>query len=153
MSLPKPLCDTICETERAFSRTLELCDLETLMTLWADDDDVSCIFAGGIRASGHRDIRRTFSTLFAGANVSQRIYSVMLQLRQQPNLAILSLEYKIVCDSPATLHPTNPLRLNVTNILVRNGTAWRVFAHHSSAAPEDVPIPVPCVAPSHESVH
>jgi len=54
------------DAEAAFYESIERSDLETMMTVWADDDDIVCVHPGAARASGVAQVRESWRQIFAG---------------------------------------------------------------------------------------
>ncbi|MEI7429274.1 MAG: nuclear transport factor 2 family protein, partial [Betaproteobacteria bacterium] len=53
------------DAEEAFYEAIGHCDLEALMSIWADDDEIVCIHPTGQCLTGHLAIRESWRTIFS----------------------------------------------------------------------------------------
>lgn len=127
MAQPKPPLASADDIEAAFYEALQGADLDRLMSLWADDDEVSCVHPGGPRAIGHGAIRASFEAIFANGSIdarAERVHRV-----SGHSHAVHSVVEKI-----RLLTPQGPQFAWVlaTNVYVKTAQGWRMVVHHAS---------------------
>ena len=118
------------DAEAAFYEALERCDADSMMAVWAEDEEVTCIHPGGPRLVGYATIREAWRNIFGNG--------MRLRLRlSQPTtvstpFAVVStvMEYFSTADDQAINAP-----VVATNVYVRSAAGWRMVAHHASAVP------------------
>jgi ketosteroid isomerase-like protein len=118
------------DVETAFYEALERCDIDTMMTVWAEDEEVICVHPGGPRLIGYTMIREAWQRIFANGRKLQ------VRLSQQKTV---TTPFAVV--STLLEHITSPDDGNLsapvaaTNIYVRGPLGWRMVAHHASPVP------------------
>jgi ketosteroid isomerase-like protein len=118
------------DVETAFYEALERSDIETMMAVWAEDEEVVCVHPGGPRLTGYTVIRDAWQRIFAGGRKLQ------VRLSQQKTV---TTPFAVV--STLLEHITSPDDGNLsapvaaTNIYVRGPLGWRMVAHHASPVP------------------
>ncbi|HEX9179735.1 MAG TPA: nuclear transport factor 2 family protein [Burkholderiales bacterium] len=123
------------EAEAAFYRAVEEADLESMMAVWADDEDIVCIHPAGPRLCGPEAIRESWRQLFRNGP-SMRFTLSGRQLVNGATLAVSSLTESIqVIGEPGLRHS-----VTATNVYLLTTRGWRMLAHHASQAPS-VPDP------------
>ena len=65
------------DAEAAFYEALTKADLESMMAVWADDDDIYCVHPGGARITGVEQVRESWRQIFASGQ------TLRFQLREQ----------------------------------------------------------------------
>lgn len=117
------------EAEAAFYRAFEEADLESMMAVWADDEDIVCIHPSGPRLCGPEQIRDSWRQLFRGGP-SLRFSLTGRQLVNGATLAMSSLTENIqVIGEPGARHS-----VTTTNVYLLTTRGWRMLAHHASPA-------------------
>ena len=53
------------DVEAAFYEALERSDIDTMMAVWAEDEEVVCVHPGGPRLTGYTMIREAWQRIFA----------------------------------------------------------------------------------------
>jgi ketosteroid isomerase-like protein len=121
------------DTESAFYDALEKSDLDTMMSVWADEDDIVCVHPGGVRSSGVAQVREAWRRIFAcGQQLQFRLQ--YQQVITSGTLAVHSIyEEILIIGEKRTLPPVIS-----TNIYLRTEHGWRMIVHHASAAPAAV---------------
>lgn len=120
------------DVEAAFYEALEHCDIEAMMSVWAEDEDVVCIHPGGPRLVGYAMIRDAWQHIFANGR------KLRVRISQQTSVttpfAMIStvLEHIATRDDESLSAP-----VAATNIYVRGALGWRMVAHHASPVPPD----------------
>jgi ketosteroid isomerase-like protein len=128
----KPNYPTPQDAEAAFYDAVERADLETLMAVWAEDEEIVCIFPGGPRLTGYATIRATWQHIFEGGP--------RLKIRLSAPIAVVTplsavhtvIEHIALRNDEATRAP-----VIATNVFVRAAPGWRLVLHHASPAPPD----------------
>ncbi|WP_374338421.1 nuclear transport factor 2 family protein [Methyloversatilis sp.] len=117
------------EAESAFYDARNRGDIEGMMAVWADEEDIVCILAGGPRASGYDAVREVWRRAFAGAHADVRIgNAVVIQGALQ---AIHSVHETLSVAGERA--PRAPLA--VTNVFMRGPLGWHMVLHHASVMP------------------
>ena len=115
------------DTEAAFYEALQSADIESLMSCWADDDEIVCVHPGGPRVVGPGAIRATFEAIFANG----RILARPEQVRRVSALA--SVVHNLL-ERVEVLTEGGPVQAYVlaTNVYHKTAQGWRMVAHHAS---------------------
>lgn len=117
------------EAEAAFYRAFEEADLESMMAVWADDDDIVCVHPSGNRLCGPEQIRESWRQLFRNGP-TLRFSLAGRQLVNGATLAMSSLNENIqVIGEPGLRHS-----VTTTNVYLLTTRGWRMLAHHASPA-------------------
>ncbi len=124
------------DAENAFYESLERCDLEQMMAVWAEDDEIVCVHPGGPRIAGQEQVRNSWRRIFASG---QRL---RVQLAQQVALsgmmvAVHSVHEVITVVGEKRARPP----VVSTNVYLRTAAGWRMVVHHASPAPGPAPEP------------
>jgi ketosteroid isomerase-like protein len=120
------------DVEAAFYDALERCDLDAMMSVWAEDEEIVCIHPGGPRLVGFTMIREAWQRVFANGR------KLRVRLSQQ---AAVTTPFSMV--STLLEHIANQGEENLsapvaaTNVYVRGALGWRMVAHHASPVPPD----------------
>ncbi len=115
------------EIEQRFYEALQQADIEQLMSVWSDDDDVSCVHPGGPRLLGAESIRAAFESIFANGAVDVRPQHV--RRLHGPGCAVHSVVEHIRVATPEGLREAWVI---ATNVYVAGAEGWRLVAHHAS---------------------
>jgi ketosteroid isomerase-like protein len=124
------------ELEARFYEALRRADLESLMSVWADDDEIVCVHPGGPRVVGPAAIRASFEAIFANG-------AIPVQPEQVHRLEALSGAVHHLLESIELRTDEGPRTAWViaTNVYLQTAQGWRLVAHHASPgslqAPED----------------
>jgi ketosteroid isomerase-like protein len=117
------------EAEAAFYRAFEEADLESMMAVWADDEDIVCIHPSGPRLCGPEAIRDSWRQLFRNGP-SLRFDLAGRQVVNGATLAVSSLTENI-----RAIGETGPRHsVTTTNVYLLTTRGWRMLAHHASPA-------------------
>jgi ketosteroid isomerase-like protein len=120
--------ETADEAEAQFYEALRQGDLESLMALWADDDEITCLHPGGPRVIGPAAIRSSFEAVFANGGIPVRADHV--HRLQRPGAALHHLVELI--QVPADGGGTQTAWVLASNFYVKTPLGWRIAAHHAS---------------------
>jgi ketosteroid isomerase-like protein len=124
--MKKLILDTAKEAGIAFYQAFESGDIETMMSVWAEDDDVVCIHPAGPVLRGLIEIRHSWQSIFME---TPRIEIVIEEQHCSihDDLAVFVVHELI--------HVNNqPPRTVVvaTNVFRREDSGWRMILHHAS---------------------
>lgn len=126
MKSQKQLNGSAADVEIAFYDALNRADLETLMALWADDDEIVCVHPGGPRLIGHAAIQASFEAILERGG----LHILPSQLHETHNL--MSSVHTVIEGVTAT--GGQPAHLLATNVYVKTPLGWRIVLHHVSVA-------------------
>lgn len=122
------------DAEAAFYEALETGDLETMMEVWAEDEEIVCVHPGGPRLAGYDQVRASWMQILGSG---QRL---KVQISNQVVLsgmmfAIHSVHENILVQGES--RPRAPVA--ATNVFLRTANGWRMVLHHGSPAPPVAP--------------
>ena len=132
MKKSKQLNGSAAEVEAAFYEALNRADVESLMALWADDEEIVCIHPGGPRLHGHAAIQQSWEAILAKGGLQIR----PSQLYESKNL--MSSVHTVV-EGVTSTGTAEPAHLLATNVYMKTPQGWRIVLHHVSVAPGPVP--------------
>jgi ketosteroid isomerase-like protein len=115
------------EVESAFYEAFERADLSTLMSIWAEQDELVCIHPQGPRLVGFDAIRDSFAQIFA-AGISLRVRIDYGHQYQSQALAV----HCVVEHIEVIGEKNSPPPINATNVYAYTDDGWRLIAHHAS---------------------
>ena len=122
------------EIEQQFYEALQRGDIERLMSVWSDDEEISCVHPGGPRVVGAGAIRSAFESIFAHGAVNARPEKV--RRLQTHSCAVHS-----VLEQIQIMTPEGPQTAWVvaTNVYLKTAQGWRLVSHHASpGSPREV---------------
>lgn len=122
------------EAEEAFYDAISRGDLDTLMSLWSDDDEIVCIHPTGQSLIGHLAIRESWKSIFAN-NVRFVVHHERRLYWKGAIMAVHNVVETLYVEGETTPH--GPMLS--TNVFQRGATGWRLLSHHSSAVAETPP--------------
>ena len=128
----KPIFPTPQDAEAAFYDALERADLETLMSIWAEDEEIVCIHPGGPRLTGYAAIREAWQRIFEGGPRLKVRLSDTTTVQTPFSVVFTVIEHISVRDDESQRAP-----VIATNVFVRGTLGWRLVLHHVSPAPPD----------------
>jgi ketosteroid isomerase-like protein len=129
MAKHRKLLGTAEDIEAAFYDAIARADIDSLMALWADDEDILCIHPGAARLVGHAAIRSSWEQVFERGGVT--ILPRQLLITQNLMTAIHNIVEEI---NPADGEHQD-LHIVATNIYIKTPQGWRIAVHHASVAP------------------
>jgi ketosteroid isomerase-like protein len=117
------------EAEDAFYDAVGRGDLETLMAIWADDDEVVCIHPTGQSLTGLAAIRESWRSIFA----NNTRFSIRIKRKVCWKGAVFAVhsvvEFLYLGNEPTAHGP-----MLSTNVFQRGAKGWRLLSHHTSTA-------------------
>jgi ketosteroid isomerase-like protein len=122
------------DIEQQFYEALQRGDIERLMSVWSDDEEISCVHPGGPRVVGAGAIRSAFESIFAHGAVNARPERVR-------RLQTLSCSVHSVLEQIQIMTPEGPQTAWVvaTNVYLKTAQGWRLVSHHASpGSPREV---------------
>lgn len=115
------------EIEQQFYEALQRGDLELLMTVWSDDEEISCVHPGGPRVVGSVAIRAAFEAIFANGAVNAQPENVRrLQTHACAVHSVLEHIRIMTTEGPQSAWVV------ATNVYVLTAPGWRLVSHHAS---------------------
>lgn len=119
------------EAEAAFYEALARSDLESMMSVWSEEEEVVCIHPGGTRLVGLAAVREAWSELFAARarlviRLEREVVSASLVQAVHNVLEFISVEGETQFSPPVA----------ATNVYARGAHGWRMVMHHASPLPE-----------------
>jgi len=128
------------DAENAFYEALAKGDVDTLMSVWAEDEEVVCIHPTGVRLTDINLIRESWRNIFASSRLSAQ--AELISHWQGMLMAAHHLtETLFLGDDP---HPQGTL--HVTHVFSRGAHGWHLVSRHASAInegpDEEIPEPV-----------
>ena len=117
------------EAEDAFYDALGRGDLETLMGIWADDDEIVCIHPTGQSLTGHAAIRESWRSIFSG----NTRFSIRIKRKVCWKGGIFAVhsvvEFLYLGNEPTAHGP-----MLSTNVFQLGAEGWRMLSRHTSTA-------------------
>ena len=115
------------EIEQQFYEALQRGDIDRLMSVWADDEEISCVHPGGPRVVGAGAIRSAFEAIFANGAVNAQPEKVRrLQTHACSVHSVLEHIHMMSADGPRSAWVV------ATNVYVQTAQGWRLVSHHAS---------------------
>jgi len=126
---PRKQFGTADDIELAFYDAIGRADLDSLMALWADDEEIVCIHPDGTRLIGYAAIRHSWSEIFSRGGVHIR----PVQLHASQN--VMSAVHNLVESVSLPEGRQRDIHIVATNVYVKTPLGWRIVVHHASVAP------------------
>lgn len=129
MARPKAVAplDSPDDIEQQFYEALQRGDVELLMSVWSDDEEISCVHPGGPRVVGAGAIRGAFESIFANGAVNVRPERV--RRLQTHSCAVHGVLEHIQLMTGEGLQSAWVV---ATNVYVLTAQGWRLVSHHAS---------------------
>ncbi len=130
----KKLFSTSEEAEKAFYAAFQQEDLELMMSVWANDEDITCIHPGGNRLEGQNLIRESWEQIFRHEN------GIKFEINQKK----VSIENDIAIHHVIeSIYMGGELQSEIiaTNVYRKSHDCWYMILHHAS--PELRPALIP----------
>jgi ketosteroid isomerase-like protein len=128
MAVKKLLHGSAAETETAFYEALNRADLESLMALWAEEEEITCIHPGAPRLVGHAAIRASWAAIFERGAIRVR----PVQLYSTHNL--MTAVHSIIEEIQRRQDDDHEIHVLCTNVYLNTPLGWRIVTHHASIA-------------------
>lgn len=121
----KNIFSTSDEAEKAFYAAFQQSDLELMMSVWADDQDTTCIHPGGTRLEGQLNIRESWEQIFSHEN------GIKFEINQKRVLLDKDIAIHHVIES---IYMSGELQSEIiaTNIYRKKNESWHMILHHAS---------------------
>jgi ketosteroid isomerase-like protein len=122
------------EIEQQFYEALQRGDIERLMSVWSDDEEISCVHPGGPRVVGAGAIRAAFESIFGNGAVNAQPEKVRrVQSHSCSVHSVLEHVRIMTAEGPQSAWVV------ATNVYVKCAQGWRLVAHHASpGSPREV---------------
>lgn len=119
------------EAEATFYQALERADLGTMMSVWAEDEEVICVHPGGPRITGYAAVRESWRQVFeSGARMRVRVVGDVV-LRGL--LMSVHSVHEVIFLGENAEQPAPPIV--ATNVYFRGAAGWHMVSHHASVMP------------------
>lgn len=116
------------DTEQQFYEALQTADLERLMSVWAEEEEVSCVHPGGPRVVGLGAIRIAFASVFSQGSIAVNPERVRrLQTHDTAVHQVLERVQIRSADGQA-----QSAWVIATNVYLKTALGWRMVVHHAS---------------------
>lgn len=134
------------DAEAAFYEALEQGNLESMMDVWADDEEIVCVHPGGPRLTGFDQVREGWALIFKSGSQA-KVHLTERVVVQGMMFSVHSLHENVYAPG------ARPGRASavVTNVYLRSAGGWRLIAHHAS--PAQRPAAAPPAEPVVKTVH
>jgi ketosteroid isomerase-like protein len=136
---------TALDAEAAFYDALDRADMESLMALWADDEEIVCVHPGGPRLVGFTAVRAAWQEVLSNGGLHIRVISRTMIANL--SCAVHHVIEHVVVNDNGEDHVVN---VAATNVFFKTPLGWRMVAHHASPAGDDA---VASVQPPGHSLH
>lgn len=130
---PSRLADTPQETESRFYHALQEGDIDLVMAVWADEEDIVCVWPRGERLMGGAAIRASFEQLLA-----KRVLDISLLQRHcyvSDDFAVHHVLEQLRIETPEGSRVEHQL---ATNVFLRTEAGWALLCHHASPATDAI---------------
>lgn len=125
---------TAAAAESAFYEAFEKADIDSMMSVWANDENVVCIHPGAPRVEGLASVRESWVELFRDPPIL-RFSLLDVRITKSDTLAIHQVREEIEIDGQYISQMIS------TNIYERDNDAnWHMTSRHSSPEPDDYEI-------------
>lgn len=119
------------QCEAAFYQAIERADLETMMAVWAEDEEIVCVHPGGTRIAGYAAVRESWRQVFAsGARMHVRVVGEVVM---RGLLMSVHSVHEIIQLGEHGEQPAPPIV--ATNVYFRGAAGWHMVSHHASILP------------------
>jgi ketosteroid isomerase-like protein len=127
MSIVKLVFSSPEAAEAAFYRAIQNNDLDTMMAIWAEDENISCVHPAGRRLDGQAAVSQSWQQIFAHSpGMEFRLTDITHNYDK--NLAVHVLHEHIRLGKDSNFQPP----VIATNIYRLTGNGWRMVMHHAS---------------------
>jgi ketosteroid isomerase-like protein len=140
MSANKPIFSSAADVEAAFYEALERGDVDTMMSVWAEDEEIVCVLPAGPRLAGYAAIREAWRRLFERGS-RFRIRMSRQSTAQNP----FSVIHNNVEELTVIDERQQSATIIATNVFVRGPLGWRLLLHHASPASGETIAEIPKV--------
>jgi len=127
--------NSVLAINQAFYDSIESGDMDLMRSIWASRSDVVCVHPGGEPVRGPESVMRAWAMVMANVDYIQFFLTdVKLAIAPgpgEPNIAVVTCAENILsgAGSDETFAGGKAI---ATNIFVRDGSAWKLWMHHSS---------------------
>lgn len=119
------------DAEDAFYLAIENADLQSMMSVWSDNNAAVCIHPGAPRLEGRDEIRRSWQEIFEAS--PPMMFTVSDErITQDDHLAVHLVKEEIVIEGEIVSI------MLTTNIFHFIDGGWKMMLHHSSPEPDPI---------------
>ena len=113
--------------EEAFYRAMHTGDVDLMMSVWAEDENISCVHPGGARLDGRSAVRASFELILQNSGGMEFRLSDVSLIHDQ-NLCVHVLHEHIRLGKDMHFQPP----VIATNVYRLTDNGWRMVLHHAS---------------------
>ena len=124
---PAPATRSPDEIEHELYESMRRGDLERVMSVWSDDDEISCVHPGGQRLVGAAAVRAAFEVMFANGAIDIEPHRVR-RLESHSSAVHSVVERVRVKGADGERFAW----VVATNVYLKAAHGWRLVAHHAS---------------------
>lgn len=114
------------EAELAFYDAMERNDVESMMSVWMENDTIICVHPGASRLQGVREIRAGFAQMFEEPSPMMDFTLSDMRCQHVGELAIHTVREEILVDGQLASV------MLATNIYQKTDAGWLMMLHHAS---------------------
>ncbi len=122
-----PAPESADDIEAQFYEALQHGDIEKLISVWSDDEDISCVHPGHPRLVGPVAIRASFEAMFGNGSIDAHLDQV--RKLETLDCAVHSVLERV---RVMTSDGLQSAWVVATNVYVKGALGWRMVAHHAS---------------------
>lgn len=126
VGIKSPPLSTPEDTETAFYTAFERADLQTMMTIWAEDEAIVCVHPLGPLLVGRKAIRQSWKAIFA------RSGNMKFTIDRQLRTADANVAVHIVHEHIELPGQQRRQLVIATNAYRRTHSSWHMILHHAS---------------------
>ena len=140
---------SVLDAHRALYDAVEAGDADLMISLWADDPDVSCVHPGAPILRGSSEVVRSWVVLMSQIGYIQFFLTdvevaTLPPGADQPTTAVVTCTESILSGDPDVADPISAERsfgaatAQSTSILVRDESGWKFWLRHASPVPPEL---------------
>ena len=125
------------DAQNAFYEALERADLDSMMAVWAEDEEIVCVHPAGPRLCGQDQVRQSRAQIFAGG-ARARVHITQQVAVSAMMIEVHSVQENFVIEGEQPRRQgrdSRPAPIVATNVYLRTSAGWRMIVHHASPAP------------------
>ena len=127
-----PSQDAVAAANARFYLALTARDLAMMESVWAHEDDATCIHPGWRLLAGWMQIRMAWNAIFDNT-ADWNVACDRVRIRMAPDMAWLTCVEIIRPAEPGDQVAV----MQATNVFVLRGDRWLMIHHHASSSPAD----------------
>ncbi len=125
--MPDPIFHTPETAEAAFYAAFEARNLDTMMTVWSDDDSIACIHPMAAPLNGRAAVAAGWHSMFQAAGQFRVQIEFAHEIRAASQVIRIVHEHLLI---GAETEPRPPIL--ATNVYRKDADGWHMVLHHAS---------------------